>query len=272
MQPKSKESALHSCAVPTKQQAHKLFSYTVRLQSFQSSSPDRGIAGSATVIYEAKTDLGWEYGLLTAAHVLTCANSFDQLIISMPIRDSNGWVSEVISKNISNKCIILSSIPYDISIIKFAISERLPVQVARIADYNERISITPGDRIFGVGCSFGHHAHICSGIVVTGIIDPAAPIQSWIVASINWDSGSSGGGVYSPSLGLIGIISAKQGSGVGFYVPLDTPFKYANKSKEEPFLKVLKKVLATSMLIKVKAPPLPKIHFLRGLLSSPFGL
>lgn len=272
IQPELDQSVPHPCVALTKQQTHELFSYTVRLQSIQSSSPNRGITGSATVIYEVKTELGWEYGLITAAHVLACADKFDQLTVSMPIRNRNGWVSEVVSKNIFGRCIIVSSMSCDVSIIKFILNEKLPVRVASIANHNNRINITPGDQIFGVGCSFGHHAHIYSGIVTTQILDPTAPIQSWVVASINWDLGSSGGGVYSPSLELIGIISAKQGSGVGFYVPLDTLFKYDNGGQEEPFLKVVEKVLATSAPVQVKAPSLPKVQSLRGLFCRPFGL
>lgn len=225
--------------------AHNLFSQTIRFKVGLLVSPGANSVGTGTVVSEVKTDSGWEYVVITAAHVMNMPGGTSTIRVEVDRRDRDGWIVETVSTDITSSHVLRASDLYDIAVIKFLTTARLPVTTARIANFKEMADATPGSQIYAVGCSFGHPALIHVGTISSKIRDPRAPISSWIVASINWDGGSSGGGVYNTDLGLIGVISAEQGSGVGTYVPLSTPF--FDEDGATTFLEVLQSMLGLSL-------------------------
>lgn len=211
-------------AVLQKQEAHQLFSHTVRLRVPIKGSPGSEVSGSATVVSKLETPEGWEYIIITAAHVLRLGGLEAGLFVEVDKRDKYGWVLEKIRVDVSYRKIKRISEMYDSAVVKFLIPQKLPVVPADIASGINVEQTTPGDTIFAVGCSFGHPALVHKGVLTSKIRDQRAPISTWMVSSIVWDQGSSGGGIYNKNMELIGIISAEQGSGVGFWVPLTTYF------------------------------------------------
>lgn len=210
--------------LPTKGQAHRLFSHTVRLKAGLKSSPGAELSGSGTIINESAVEHGWEYTLLTAAHVLHISTGTSGLYVEIDVRDNDGWITNTIRKDITSSYVERYSLLYDTSIVKFLVPDRLPVVPAAVASESKVNRASPGSWIIGIGCSFGHPAVVGAGIISGRVRDLRAPVSSWMVASVNWDGGSSGGGVYNSDFKLIGIISAEQGSNVGLYVPLTSDF------------------------------------------------
>ncbi len=234
-----------SISYVSQQSSRDMFSHTIRVRAGVGAVPGAFSTGSGTVVQERKVDGGWEYVVLTAAHVVNVPGGRTSLIIQSDSRASNGWVKRIVSKDIAKSYILKVSDMYDVAVLKFLINEKLPVTPARIARSTEVQNTTPGSQIYGAGCSFGHSCLIYVGILSGRIQDSKAPIASWHVSSINWDGGSSGGGVYNPDIGLIGVISAEQGSSVGLYVPLTTPFY------DEDGADTLYNVLNTLMSVKL---------------------
>lgn len=214
----------------TQQSVYKLFTHTVRLRASVKSSPNAEISGSATVIQKNETKHGWEYVIITASHVIEHPDGINEIFVEVDNRDADGWIVSKTRVGLNSRHIKRVSRLYDIAIIKFLLQEELQVAPADIADFKAVQNASPGSVIYGAGCSFGHPTLIHTGYITSKVRDIRAPISTWMVASINWDSGSSGGGVYNSSLELIGVISAEQGSGVGLYVPLTSFFIDQNRT------------------------------------------
>lgn len=176
--------------------------------------------GSGTVVGVEETPAGFEYTILTAEHVLK--PSPIHLVIGLSVitndRDVTGQTRSVVKTWLmSDAYTVLSVNGSDLALIKFWSPQQLPVSVAK----QDAISpILETSRIYAAGNSYGHGPFLYEGRVGSLVTTQDYPIKPLYTASIQWDAGASGGGVYNSSLELIGVVIAELGD-LGFFLPLN---------------------------------------------------